>query len=158
LDDKISAFRSQLAHLKGGDLDKLDDRLQALSDEIDGAIQLAKDQDAACGLGQQLQDRVQALRAKIAGSKLSPDFKQDFDKQIAEQLNKINCRAHRQGKQGFMEAKRLAPCKADLSKIEDADDQLKQISDAVDAAVKADGSKSLAELYGPKIDALKKKI
>lgn|GEM_PF-5255326 len=121
-----------------------------LKAEIKEAISLAAKGET---LQQEYAKEAKALSEKIKTSVLAESFKADFERQLAA-IDKDVCPAGTKGA-GLGVKTGAAACGPVAA--EAGLESLKDLSAAVDAAVKDDGSKTLSQIYGPKVDALKSK-
>ncbi|HXS99367.1 MAG TPA: hypothetical protein VN915_01700 [Elusimicrobiota bacterium] len=146
-----------------GDAAKLDEKFQKLSDDVDAAIDLAKDKAEAEGFAKAFQSKADALKTKISGSKLAAPIQQDFQSQLTA-IEKAACEPAAGAKRpaglsaGIAEKAAKGVCRGTPSSLDKGTDALATLSDGVDEAIKADGAKSLADIYKPQTAALKTKL
>lgn len=146
---------------------KAADKFQKLSDDVDAAVALSKEKGESVGFATKLLSDVEALKSKVNATKLDQAFKTDFLRRI-DQIKKDACTPKDGSKDasgkgawadgGARGFTKPADCKTSASLVETAETALSQVSDDLAAAVTADGTKTLAEIYKPKLDALTKQL
>jgi hypothetical protein len=95
-------------------------------------------------------NKVKTASEAIKASKLAPAIQTDFQNRLTKIQDKA-CAATASGSAASVAGK---ACNATPEKIEEATDALSALSDDLAAAVTADGSKGLPQLYAPKLAAL----
>jgi hypothetical protein len=148
LKKEIDAFAATLApapSLSARTPEAVEAAYEKTSGDVAAAVELAKTQKNFVAA---LDAKIAALQAKVAASKLNAAFKTDFANKLTVAIKPAGC--------DIAALARQMSCKgaASASAIAAVEDNLAKLSDDVAAAIKADGTQSLSDLYAPKVEKL----
>ena len=134
----------------GGDSPaELESRFKQLAADVDAAIKLSADSKSNDSFGMQYQQKANTVDTKIRASRLNmtvrEDLLRDFNAMTAPVMRTLGGASRAPGK--------LSPTEWAAAMAE-----LDAFAKRVDDTIAADGSKSMKDLYQPKLDALSKKV
>ncbi|MBI3507714.1 MAG: hypothetical protein HY059_23010 [Proteobacteria bacterium] len=130
-------------------VDAPDAAFDKLSAEVDAVVALAAEYGKVKTLAAGFLAKAGKVELKLRDSKLNKETGREFGRRLNGIAHDAGCEA----------ATPAAKCKtADAAKLAKADDKLDRLSADIDKAIAEDGSKSMEQIYKPKIDALDAKV
>ena len=150
LDRRIENFESTLTGLVGGSshvspVERIDSAYQSLLAEVNAALSLSGDKET---LFKTLSDAYAKLNKQVSASKLDKSIQRDFTSRAQSIVQNAGCQV-----QGALSCRA-----ADPVKIQQAVQELTNLGNAVAQAVATYGTKTLAQYYGPLLEALRKRV
>jgi hypothetical protein len=134
-------------------------KYQALAADVGAALEMAAAGPDSGGFVATFLGKVKTIHAAIAASPLAPPFKRDFDGRLDKVLAGAKCTGGADALAQAAPGSQKGLCAmATASTIESAQEALEVLSIDLAGAIKADGGKSLADVYKPKTDALTKTL